>query len=357
MFMRLHLPLLPLLVAACLTNAAIAATTEEALREVNSLLQMGKPEQAYVSASQLAKANPDVAPSLRALADQALKQTMQRAEASKLKKNNWEAVQLLRAIWPVLIDPSAAGPLYANPEAYNASLLNFYNVLLEATLGMSRQHQRRGDIQRALMYAEYCIAYKPSDPDPQAVKLRDELQAQVKARPLAASGGITFQLLTPDDDGYAGEMDKTNKCEIRLGGVLNMAGVSFPDIAIPKGAKIKSARVRGFFVKLNDLAKPPFQVTIQAEDTAQGVVFGPMQPFVKTRPKMQQMVQWWVHNPVQGWQDSPDIAKVIQPVINRPDWQKGNRLNLIFSGGRGASDWISFEEDPQRAFQLVVEWQ
>ena len=55
-------------------------------------------------------------------------------------------------------------------------------------------------------------------------------------------------------------------------------------------------------------------------------------------------------------QRTPDLAALIQEVVDRPDWQEGNALVLLISGSGGERDAESCDGGgPERAPRLYIE--
>ena len=104
-------------IALAWAGFALAATVEDAFREVNGLLQTGKSEQAFVAAATAVRGNPESAQTLRPLAEKALSDTMTRVHDMETRKNYWMAIQLLHPMWGYIIDESSAGPLLPAPPS------------------------------------------------------------------------------------------------------------------------------------------------------------------------------------------------------------------------------------------------
>lgn len=366
--MKTRVLLLAGLFAACATML-FARTTDEVLREANGLFQMGKPEHAFASIAAQVKAVPSSAQALRPTAQVALNEALSRAR--QMQQNSpYDCIVILRQMWPAMIDKSASAPLFPTEAEYERTMEEVYNRLFDSSYRAANNNLQQGNFDRALQYAQYCVDYRPSDPDPRAVALLKQVEERReeanKANAAAAIPvgfrGVVFPLKTANDDGFTDSLASQNKPNARVGGAKICFGASFPDVAIPKGARIKSAQVRAYFVDFvtwdtGVKATPPFQTTIAAEDVDDGTPVGSLTEPVHNRPTMARQVPWQMNNPVQGWVSSPDLTPIIQAVVNREGWQPGNRLNLLFSFGLGQSEFISFEQDPSRAFRLLVDWE
>ena len=119
----------------------------------------------------------------------------------------------------------------------------------------------------------------------------------------------------------------------------------FTEIRIPKGARIEQAYVQ--FTAQNDDTEPT-DLIIQAEPT------GNARPLrvtndLASRTSTSASVTWapepWeVAGERSERQRTPDLAALIQEVVDRPDWQAGNALVLLFGPSDGGQrDARSFD--------------
>ncbi len=94
------------------------------------------------------------------------------------------------------------------------------------------------------------------------------------------------------------------------------------------------------------IGAPAASVTIQAQTNDNAAVFTTSTNNINSRTRTTQSVAWTIP----GWsivgasgadQRSPDIASVIQPVVNRTGWAANNAVVLILtgSGARIAEAW------------------
>lgn len=332
---------------------SFAATTQDALREIESLVKMNKPEQAFMAAVLAVKTDPSAAPQIRDVASQALEMTMTKAkELYKTGKFN-DSLILLRPLWNSMYDLSAAA-LFDSQASYEAKMKEIYAFLVEGIMEQAQFFESRRNFVQAAYFAEMCIKLRPENPDPRAVQLLESLKKQSQAVPAGPVTGTEFTLKAPADDGFSGKA-QVNKPELRIGMRDGRACLSFPGVTIPQGARIKSAIIRGFLVTLAS-GNTLFHTMIGTEQVDNGLPVTPSTPLVSNRPISQRLVKWQMLEFKQGWMDSPDIKVQIQEIVNRPGWKPGNRLNVLCDLGRGTATFISFEEDPQRSFRLIVDW-
>jgi hypothetical protein len=171
-----------------------------------------------------------------------------------------------------------------------------------------------------------------------------------------AGGGIDLLVSAPDDD--ASESGKSGK--VRVGGKSlklgkGAAGFRFADAGIPAGADIQSA-----FVEF-ELEKPyakPASLEIRGEESGAA---GPFQeePFgVSARAETSASVDWTIAAAPKGEKGllvarTPDLAAVLQELVNGPGWTANSAVVLVFSG-EGSLSVPAFEGDPPTASRLHV---
>ncbi|NBC84521.1 MAG: T9SS type A sorting domain-containing protein [Bacteroidetes bacterium] len=163
-------------------------------------------------------------------------------------------------------------------------------------------------------------------------------------------------------------------------------GMRFQNIEIPQGETIDSAYIVVYSheAKFDDDVA---EITIYAEDADSAHTFdsvGFNKDFLLTdRTATTAQVEWTVAEEWAIWKPyrTPDLATIVQELVNRDGWKSGNAIAFIFAGeDQGASDvenareWEAFEniadpedEDadgnpgdgqnhPERVPKLVVYW-
>jgi len=118
-------------------------------------------------------------------------------------------------------------------------------------------------------------------------------------------------------------------------GEEQIIGLRFTDIAIPKGATITAASVQ-FQVDEDKDGTLPVNLIIEGELAPNAAGFTSDAFSVTSRPRTTAQVQWsvpdWPYVDDRGPdQATPDIASIIQEIINQEGWAGGNALVLIFS--------------------------
>ncbi len=107
---------------------------------------------------------------------------------------------------------------------------------------------------------------------------------------------------------------------------VRWGGTRFTNVNIPNGAIIDSASVAHYF--LQDAR--PINTTIFAEAVDNAAAYNGSNGEISSRPRTTASVLWSATTVINTFSWSPNIASVIQEVINRPGWQSGNALNIIY---------------------------
>jgi hypothetical protein len=140
-------------------------------------------------------------------------------------------------------------------------------------------------------------------------------------------------------------------------------GTRFTDIAIPAGAVITNAYVQ--FSAKGDKNAIAGDVVIRAEASDNTAAFSSTSFNISSRTVTVDSVKWLGSSDA-SWgvgsvgtrgpnQKTPNIAALIQNIINRPGWVKSNALSLIFKGS-GVRNAYSSDGSSTLAPELVVEY-
>jgi hypothetical protein len=145
-------------------------------------------------------------------------------------------------------------------------------------------------------------------------------------------------------------------------GEIQIIGLRFTGIPIPRGATITEAWVQ-FQVDDPKDGTQPVNLTIEGELSANSATFSDTVNDISSRPTTTAQVQWsvpnWVavgdHGPDQA---TPNIASIIQEIVNQPDWS-GGAIVLMFrdnpaSPSLGIRSAVSFDGDPSAAAMLHI---
>jgi hypothetical protein len=115
--------------------------------------------------------------------------------------------------------------------------------------------------------------------------------------------------------------------------IISEGGMRFQTMAVPRHATIESA-----YLKLKGQALAGTAKTIiygeDADDTATFSTYADYAARTLTTTN----IAWEISAFVDGtWYDSPDIKDIIQEIVNRSGWKKGNNL-VIFWKDNGSGD-------------------
>ena len=141
----------------------------------------------------------------------------------------------------------------------------------------------------------------------------------------------------------------------------HVVGLRFTDIRIPRGTPIHEAYLQ-FTARY--ARTEPTDVTLHAELAGGAVAFTEIRQNISLRQRTAASANWslepWeVANESSVRQRTPDLAALIQEVVNRPDWHEGNALVLLISGsGRRSAvayDDALLSQRLERAPRLYIE--
>ena len=178
----------------------------------------------------------------------------------------------------------------------------------------------------------------------------------------------TYQVSASADDAYAWTQDSQDwdSSYLLVGfdyiapmyfAPYYMAGMRFTDVQIPNGVFITEARLK----MRNSIWVPipgwPLYGVIQAETADNPGDFTSVK--VGQRSKTNAAVNWdhMQTGAAEWWYTSPDIAKVVQKVIDRPGWTAGNAMVIFYSNRRNEGfNWHfwSYDQSAGNAPKLEI---
>ena len=135
-------------------------------------------------------------------------------------------------------------------------------------------------------------------------------------------------------------------------------GMRFNGLSIPPGANIANAYIQ--FQVDETIPTDPTDLTIQGEDHDNAPTFSAANWDISSRAVTGAAVNWipapWTTVGQAGPdQQTPNIASIIQEIVNRPSWSIGNSLVIIITG-TGERTAESFNGNPAAAPLLHVEY-
>jgi|GEM_PF-933888 len=120
-------------------------------------------------------------------------------------------------------------------------------------------------------------------------------------------------------------------------GVPQLIGLRFSGIDLPRGLPILGAYIQ-FTTDEDDKNRDPFAVTVQGEASADAAAFTATSQDISARARTSAAVNWadipaWtLEHEAGASQRTPDLAKIVQEIIDEPDWQAGNAMGFTLSG-------------------------
>ena len=118
--------------------------------------------------------------------------------------------------------------------------------------------------------------------------------------------------------------------KIRLGrsSLSYASGFRFTEVAIPRGAQILDVRLVMRY--RNWLRGLPIELRIYGEDTGNAASFSNHTLRIPERSKTTSSVDWRISEPPSDtWFESPNIAPILQEVIDRGDWASGHSVAIF----------------------------
>ena len=149
-------------------------------------------------------------------------------------------------------------------------------------------------------------------------------------------------------------------------GSLRTNGLRFTDMAIPQGAKITSATLT-FTASTDSHDVDPANFpsfTIQGEKVGDAPSFAATSNNISSRPVTGASVTWDKNSGLTDWTaeetyNTPDLASVIQEVVDQPGWCGNNAIALIVKaiGSSNSTRYAySFDNTGAKAPALSVSW-
>ncbi len=136
-------------------------------------------------------------------------------------------------------------------------------------------------------------------------------------------------------------------------------GFRFAGVAIPRDAVIASAVLRfEAYSDSNRGASGAFSIEFKAENAGNSAALAATAYNLSARAKVAPVVAWkpgaWVNG---QWVDSPELATLVQAVVDRADWAAGNALTLFIAKAANSSEYRTIgQADGGFAAKLVVTW-
>ncbi len=201
------------------------------------------------------------------------------------------------------------------------------------------------------------------DENPRIVNETVDIGAYEFRLPPTSEFDYVGQVTTSEDDGYAFKdtFQNLDTDFLRVGSSsfakppYYMSGMVFRNVAIPRGAVIFSARLK-ICAHTDQLTDITFG-KIEAESADNVTSFG-ISRHIASLPRTSTSVHWDLIEPwsPDTWYESPDIADVIQEVIDRDGWSENNSLAIIYSSRSedGYRNFSSYDRGSDYAPKLEI---
>ena len=172
---------------------------------------------------------------------------------------------------------------------------------------------------------------------------------------------VEYRISNGKDDAYTlkwGSQQSVDTSSLMIGQYV--AGLRFRNVQIPQGSLIQSATLKICSHSI-DLTGP-LNGAIYAEDADDAADFSTRNIPQLPRTEAFQPWIWGSDAPWTAgtWYESPELAHVIQEVVNRPGWSQDNAMVLIFwitSYAGGDRRIWAYEGDPDAAARLAITYQ
>ncbi len=193
-----------------------------------------------------------------------------------------------------------------------------------------------------------------------ALTASDELTIVVEE---GVAPSVNVRVAASSDDAEetlsSGSVD-TNSSDLELirdGTQAQIVGMRFNGVAIPAGVTVQKAYVQ---FQVDEADSESTSLLIQGQATDHAATFSQTGANLSSRPRTAASVGWspaaWTTVGQAGLaQQTPDIAAVIQEIINRPGWTSGNSLAILITGS-GVRVAESYDGLPAGAPLLHVEF-
>ena len=170
-----------------------------------------------------------------------------------------------------------------------------------------------------------------------------------------ADGSVTetFLISASSDDVEEAALDgdmSIGSSDLELGfdgDVLQIVGLRYTSVTIARNAAIQSASIQ---FTVDSTTEDDVTLTIHIQDTADGLTFTDDDGNLSSRALNSDGVEWipapWLEDEAGAAQQSPDLAVLLQELVNRDDWVSGYSAVFVISAeGAGSRSAQAFDED------------
>lgn len=184
-------------------------------------------------------------------------------------------------------------------------------------------------------------------------------QVQVLVDPVGVSDRRIAAGTDDAEENASGHVSlNSNDIELIYDKSAQTVGLRFTSLTIPRGATITNATIQ---FRADEVQSEVTNLSIRCQAAGNAAMFSGSSGNVSTRSRTAASVAWsptaWsVTGEAGANQRTPDLAAVIQEIVNRSDWSVGNALVIIVTG-TGHRTAEAFEGMPTGAALLHVQYQ
>ena len=191
-------------------------------------------------------------------------------------------------------------------------------------------------------------------------------QQQFEVQVSASTDDVEERLPGDNQPNEVGSMDiESSDLELGSEGTGNespqLVGIRFTGVDLPQGAVILDARIV-FTVDNTNKNVDPTNVFIKAQDADNPATFADAAFDVSSRATLADSVDWsiaegsWTEIGAAGAdQTTPNIAVLVQQLVNKGGWAAGNAMVFTIQGV-GLREADSYDGSPEGAAKLVVDY-
>lgn len=181
-------------------------------------------------------------------------------------------------------------------------------------------------------------------------------------KPAEKTDNLTLQITSEDDDGRSFEVPSTMGYGNEPGAWANLQinpsysfGIRFINVSIPKNAQITKA-----YVKLYSIGIPghnQVNCLIYGDNVDNALNLTAMGCLDRSgRIYTNKSVDWDAPAPYHVWVQTPSLASIIQEIIDRPGWEIGNPIALLFVTKNTDDTAVFANYDQGNPAELYIEW-
>lgn len=185
----------------------------------------------------------------------------------------------------------------------------------------------------------------------------------VPPTPIAGGNSVDVRVSSGNDDVEENSSGRMNFNSTDLDLVYDrsaqVVGIRFTGLNVPMGATITNAYIQ---FKVDKTSSRTINLNINGEASANASAFAGAARNVSMRPRTANSVTWsppaWSKAGQMGTaQQTPNLKSIVQEVVSQPNWNSGNSIVMIITGGRNGNRVArSFDGDSAGAPMLHVEF-